>query len=420
MIRAIAVSLTCAVALPRPAEARHAHAEQCTVTAAQAELRGRPVLASAVIGVVRRGEHLPLLRWTSDWQWAEVDVGGGELAWIAGAAVRRGVFALPKVRLARVERAPEEEARRIEGPRDEDERPPRIAARAEPRREPRPAPPPEPEPRRVEQPQTVAEVVARPEPAPRVSRNHFDLHVRAGVAIPQHRAATNGSSSTVLPGYEYDAKSLALAVQLGYSRSAGTFRFHLDAKYLIALLGSARSADGTRIDLRDQNFGGGVALGAFFPAAGGVDLRLRVGAEGWLTQVAASGPPLSLSSDLIIGMAVGLELGMPAPIHIAGRPVGFRVRGGAVAPARRLQGASQQTGMNDTTVGAYAGATLFAGLFASPRRGQLHLEASYDYALAISHDSGACATAACRDRTVSDARAGFAAHVAGLGLYYQY
>jgi hypothetical protein len=454
-----AIVIACAlVALPaqarrdRPEGAPSPRTRSQTVRIAAAELRGRPTLAAAVTGEVHRGETVQVLRHSADQRWVEIDIGGGEMAWIEARALSLDAPAPTPIRAdqrprvtrvdppARLQTRPDEDFHRIEGRYQEPERDERFRAEGtrgaeRPRVEERPVGerprggeggegPPSVGPPHATRAQ--AEVVRAVEPPlPPHERNYFDLHVRLGAAIPQHRIATNGISSTVLPAYEYSTTNLAAGVQLGYSRAAGRFRAHLDARYLISTLGAVRYSDGTRLALRDQNIGAGLALGGFFPAAGGIDLRVRVGAEAWLTQITPSAPPLAISSEIVLGMAAGLELAMPALFRINGRPFGFRVQGGAIAPAKQMQTAGLGTGGSGRTFGAYAGAALQAGLSAPSRRGQVSLEARYDYAMVLSRYSGVCsanadAVGSCRDMSVSDARDGFVSHVATLGLYYQY
>jgi hypothetical protein len=421
--------LACAL-LASPAQARRGQTH--TVRVAAAELRGRPTLSATVTGMVRRGETVLVVRRSADQRWVEVDIGGGEWAWIEARALRPGASppaplrADERSRAARVEpraplqTSPDEDFHRIEGRYQEperDDRPGVDGSRAEERARGEQRP-------RSTRAQAEVVRVAEP-PLPSHGPNYFDLHVRLGAAVPQHRVATNGISSTMLPAYEYSTTNLAAGVQLGYSRAAGHFRVHLDARYLVATLGAVRYSDGTQLALRDQNIGAGLALGAFFAVAGGLDLRVRVGAEGWLTQITPSAPPLAISSEIVVGMAAGMALSMPALFRVNGRPFGFSVQGGAIAPAKQMQTAGLGTGASARTFGAYAGAALQAGLSAPSRRGQVSLEARYDYAMVLSRYSGICsanaeAVGSCRDMSVSDARDGFVSHVATLGLYYQY
>jgi hypothetical protein len=392
------IALAC-VSIAAPAEARRRGDDEVTVVAPQAELRGRPSMSATVTGLLRRGETALLVRRSADGRWLELDIGAGELAWIDARAVENGHVARPpRVRVARLDPPPE--MHRIDRV-DED-------ARAEPV---------------VERPKTADVEIVRPAPSPLPphGNDYFDVHVRLGAATPQHRIATNGVSSTMLPAYEYGATDLAVGAQLGYSRARGRLRVHLDLKYLIATLGAVRYADGTQLGLRDQNFGGGLAFGGFFPNAGGIDFRVRVGAEGWMTQIATSQAPLAIASEWILGMAAGVEFGMPRLFTLGGRPFGFRACGGGVAPATELQTTGLRTGAHATTYGAYAGGAIQMALLAQPRHGQVSLEARYDYAMLLTTYGGVCdVSGGCRDMSVSEGREAFVTHVATMGVYYQY
>jgi hypothetical protein len=135
------------------AGAAGAQAEILVVRSAQAELRGRPSLDATVMGLVRRGEEVELVRSSSDRRWIEVEIGGGELAWIEARALKRGAAAPEPERLDTLRMNHSSSARSYE-----DRRP-----REEPR-EMRNDPPPKPEPRVVRNDPT-------PKPEPRVVRN---------------------------------------------------------------------------------------------------------------------------------------------------------------------------------------------------------------------------------------------------------
>ncbi len=254
------------------------------------------------------------------------------------------------------------------------------------------------------------------------------MDVRFGFAKVGEQVRTNGVSTALLRDYQFSTTNLAIGVNLGYAHAWGKLRLHLDLKYLAAVAGSVvyKSGDTSeQLSVLDQNFGGGIAIGGFWDTAGGIDLRLRVGADIWIDQISNSPAPVSASSNDILGMVAGLEFAMPAPIYIARRPLGFRLRLGALAPAKRLQQPNLQTTPNNTTLGGYAGGAIFVGLLREPRRnGELHIEIAYDFNFAFSHFTGNCPPAggatACRDNTVTDANYTSSAHVATLGLYYQY
>jgi len=260
--------------------------------------------------------------------------------------------------------------------------------------------------------------------------NGVDARLRVGFAVVANRVRTNGTSPQFLGNYEYGATLAAIGAQLGYSRAWHELRLHLDARFLAAFAGSATIDTGptTRNTLKvlTENISAGVALGGAWRAAGGVDLRLRLGVDAWINQIEGSEAPLSIAANTVVGMTVGFELALPAIVTLADRPLGFRVRGGVLAPATRIQRDGLKTSPSNSTTGGYFGFALQYGLLAAPRRGQLHLELSYDVSLAYTHFFGTCpastseATRLCRDDTVDDANHNSAAHVAAIGLYYQY
>src|SRR6185295_16877405 len=106
----------------------------------------------------------------------------------------------------------------------------------------------------------------------------------------------------------------------------------------------------------------------------GIDLRLRVGAEVWVNQIQFSSPPLAVSSDILLGMAIGIELALPAVAYLGDRPFGFRIKGGAIVPASRMQQPGALTTPHNSGVGGYVGASLHYGVLTNPKRGQLHIE----------------------------------------------
>ena len=61
-----------------------------TVSATKAELYGRPALGGSVVGILRRGETVSLLRKSEDKKWCLVDIGGGDVAWLQAKSVRPG------------------------------------------------------------------------------------------------------------------------------------------------------------------------------------------------------------------------------------------------------------------------------------------------------------------------------------------
>jgi uncharacterized protein YgiM (DUF1202 family) len=63
-----------------------------SVSSTKAELYGRPASGGTVVGVVRRGDVVDLVRRSGDKKWCLVDIGGGEVAWIDVRHVRTGAF----------------------------------------------------------------------------------------------------------------------------------------------------------------------------------------------------------------------------------------------------------------------------------------------------------------------------------------
>ena len=335
--------------------------------------------------------------------------------------------------------------------RDRDEEPPPGMTRRPPQREapPEDEPPPrrrerdrdrdrdreeaqsEEPPRRRRRSEPEAEArPGRPKKPPH-GNNYFELHVRFGLASSAERVRTNGLATTLLTNYQYGNTNLGVGLALGYARAIGRLRLHIDAKYLLAAAGGVQyrptpAAVPSILPVLDQNLGFGVAVGGFFDVAGGIDLRLRLGADIWVNQIAGSNAPLAISSDIVLAMAIGIEFGMPEVLYLAKRPLGFRIKGGALAPGNRMQQPNLHTAVDNSTLGGYAGLSVHYGLLTNVARGQLHLEIAYDFSIAVSHFSGACppttseAARFCRDDTVDDANYSSATHVATIGLYYQY
>lgn len=256
--------------------------------------------------------------------------------------------------------------------------------------------------------------------------------MRLGFGKVGQSVRTNGTSTTLLRNYERNTTGLAVGLQLGYSHAWGKLRLHADARYTIIALGQLRydrtdgTGQGILFHVLDQEIAGGLAVGGFFNAAGGIDLRLRLGIDAWINQMDETPPPLALSNDIILGMNIGVEFAMPAVFYIVDRPFGFRIKGGALAPATRVQQPNNKTAPDNTTLGGYVGASIFAGTLLPSKKGQLHIEMSYDFSFAFSHFTGQCPPTTsvdarvCRDDSVDDARYSSSAHIGTIGLYYQY
>ena len=60
------------------------------VSVNEANLYGRPSNTGAVLGVLRRGEAVQLVKKSADKKWINIDIGGGETAWIEARTVKPG------------------------------------------------------------------------------------------------------------------------------------------------------------------------------------------------------------------------------------------------------------------------------------------------------------------------------------------
>jgi hypothetical protein len=318
-----------------------------------------------------------------------------------------------------------DDRRREEARREEEPPPSRRRVAEEPREE---NPPPRRRRRETAQREEHEKKPSRP-PKPPHGNNYVDVRVRFGFAKTGEQYRTNGTSTNLLTNYEYSTTNLGVGAQLGYSRAIGKFRLHIDGKYLLAAAGTVQYTDAkgglTRLGILDQNFGGGLGFGGWWDIAGGIDLRLRVGADVWVYQISPSNAPISISQNITLGMTIGLEFGMPEVLYFGGRPFGFRLKGGALVPATRMQQPNLKTAPNNSTVGGYFGASIAYGLFTNVKHGQLFVELGYDLSLQFSHYTGVCpATTAtvrvCRDDTVDDANSSSVAHLGTAGLYYQF
>lgn len=424
---------------PRAApEGTHGKEEngRAVVIARAASVLGRPDPDGTPLTEVLSGDVVQVSRRSADGQWAHVDLRGGEAGWIEVRSLR-----IHRPEDARVDADVRPEPRRgdpasrliARADTDDDRAEVRVTERHDDDERP-PSRPSEPErPRREEEPARRAPAASRTLDATTEAAhgaNHVDARVRIGFAVAAERVRTNGTSSTLLGNYEHSTTHVAIGAQLGYSRAWNELRLHLDARFLAAFAGSASidvgGAAPVPLKVVSENVAAGVAIGGFWRAAGGVDLRLRLGVDAWIHQIEGSVAPLSLAANTVVGMTIGVELAFPQLVRLAHRPLGIRLKGGALAPATRIQRTSLQTAPHETTTGGYVGVAVQYGLFAVPRRGQLHLEVSYDASLAFSHFFGPCppstseAARVCRDDTVDDANYRSAMHVGSIGLYYQY
>jgi Bacterial SH3 domain len=439
-----------------------------TVSATKAELFGRPASGGTVVGVVRRGDVVDLVRRSGDRKWCLVDIGGGEVAWIDSRHVRAGAHRAPpadmqepreeeeplppptrskKVEVA--EREPEPAVEEKEEPLPPPTPPPPVkgkkgkrARAAEPPPEPEPAkeevaskedeaPPMEEAPRGKKGKKNKKLLASRgddavrmaakkePEaslsatPAESVGNNYFGVGARAGNALLSQRFTSNGTGALT----NYDAATNAFGVQVGgsYIRALGQYaRLGLDASYAFAGAAAVRyhATDGSQVllgvQMHDINFG--AQVGIHFHAIGGIDLRARLGGDVIMNLIQGSAKA-PLPSDRIMGMTVGLALMAPNLLTLANRPLGLHLFGWALVPAQRAQTIGLEEGQKSSTIGASFGGGLSYGLYKG-----LGLEANYQYGFVLTHYSGQ----AKRNTSITTADRGNAAHLITLGIAYNY
>jgi opacity protein-like surface antigen len=434
-----------------------------TVSATKAELFGRPMAGGAVLGIVRRGEVVQLVRRSADKKWILVDVGGGESAWLEARMTKPGVVqtnvmpgnstATPAERAATAR----EEINKPEQPKED-----RIVTR-----EPSATPatvqstpratkmvdsnPPSAEPAMArndeEAPPLGAADKQDDKPGMRKKKvvlassdpsavgmtaadrsaleadssvaasalphgnNYFSVGAKAGVAIINQRFTSNGSGSLA----NYDASSAALGAQvgLGYQRGIGRyFRLGLDGEYAFA--GAAafkyKAADGSNVTLgvQDHTIDAGASAGLHFNVIGGLDLGLRLGGELALNLIQAT-TKAPLPSDRVLGLTIGLGMALPAFATIADRPLGAHVVAMGLVPAQRVQTPGLEEGPSSSTVGFGVAAGLAYNLVKG-----LYMNFDYSYGLVLTHFEGQ----ARRNTTITAADRGNEQHLIVLGLSY--
>jgi SH3-like domain-containing protein len=444
-----------------------------TISATKAELFGRPQSGGSVLGILRRGEVVSLVRKSSDKKWCLVDIGGGDVAWIESKTVKPGAAKGAPMPDAVAEEAPSQIkknkkfARTEEAPARE-EAPAEVAERA-PEPEPAPAPPPpvvkktkkqlaaeraaeraneerasaQADAARDEEKAPLPERAAVEEPKPgkrskkalRVAsrgdlsgmtssestvtrqmpsqhgNNYFGVGVRAGIAILSQRFTSNGTG--LLSNYESNTNAVGIQIGLGYQRAIGQyFRLGIDGSYGFA--GAAgvryRTADGSNPVLQVQ--------------AHAIDAGVRAGVHinkiGGVDIAVRLGGELQLNlieasakipipSDRILGMTIGLAIDMPALFYLSNRPFGLRAYAGGLVPADRGQTGGLEEGKLSSTYGAAFGGSLTYSLYKG-----LSTEAAYTYGFTATHFEGQ----ARRNSTITSADRGSAQHLIALGLSY--
>lgn len=446
------------------------------VSAVKAEMYGRPSTNGSVLGILRRGDQVSLVRKSTDKKWALVDIGGGEVAWIEAKAFKPGAARgpispdeadgeeLPPTKprkLARVEP--------VNGDPDEEPAPkPTKLAKAEVTPEPAPAPkkskkdlereaeeaaerqralddeappgmavskkedeaPPGMDKKKKKKKKDV-KVASRSDvsvgSAARVSRqmkrpasnNHFSVGVRGGFAIVEQSFRSNAMGILT----NYDAQGVAFGAQLGlgYARQIGKyFRLGLDASGLLALGSGYRyviPGVGTTVELAMQNYAidAGISPGVHFDVIGGLNLSLRVGAQ-MQSNLIQGDTRAPLPSEIVLGMTVGIGLAAPALFHIAGRPFGLYGYAGGLVPAMRIQTPGLEEGTDSQTYGATWAVGASFAVAQSPRWGNVALNVGYNGGFALTSYTGM----ARRNTNITQATRGSALHLVTLGISYNY
>jgi len=445
-----------------------------TISATKAELFGRPQSGGSVLGILRRGETVSLVRKSSDKKWCLVDIGGGDVAWIESRTVKPGAAkGAPMPDAAVAEEAPSQLpakknkkfARTEEAPPQEEAPPPPPAKVAEREPEPEAAPPPPPPVKKTRK-QLAAEkaaeerasaqadaarddekaplperaAVEEPKPgkrgkravrvasrgdlsgmtasettvtrqAPSHGNNYFGVGVRAGIAILSQRFTSNGTG--LLSNYEANTNALGIAVGLGYQRAIGRyFRLGLDGSYGFAGAAGVRyhSSDGSDPILQVQTHT--------------VDAGLRAGVH--ISKIGGVDIALRLGGELQLNLIQG-SAKVPLPSdRILGMTIGLALDLPALfylanrpfgihAYAGGLVPADrgQTGGLEEGQASSTYGAGFGGSLTYSLYKG-LSAEAAYTYGFTATHFVGQ----ARRNQTITSADRGSAQHLIGLGLSY--
>jgi hypothetical protein len=439
--------------------------QKVTVTAPRAELFGRPQVGGAVVGLLRRGEVVSMVRRSGDGRWLLVDIGGGDVAWLDAKATRPGAIktagpelvdervevVAPRGKLAAtpasIDREPGPEPRKAVAPPPEAPAPlPPPPPVAKPRpvsaKPPRPSPSPDGarkgEPlsldddaawdrkRRKQKPiqvasrgdlaglaaqNDVAVTVAKSAPASPSSANSFALGAEGGVAVLGQHFSSNGIGA--LTNYAGGTTAFAVGVNGSYARAVGS-RYHVGVDAAYSFAGAAgvryRTADGSNpvLGMQTHLVDGVVTAGARFGVLGGLDVSLHLGI-GVVVNLVDMNPSALVPSDRIIGMTLAVSASAPELFTIAGRPVGLGVYAGALAPADRAQTVNLEDGTTSSTVGGKVGALARIKVW----RG-LAVEGGWSWGFVFTHYTGQ----AHRNPSISVADRASDQHLITLGLNY--
>jgi uncharacterized protein YgiM (DUF1202 family) len=328
------------------------------VSAPRVELHARPTSDSAVMGALTRGEQVPLVRRSADGKWCLVDAGGGESAWVQADALAPGVVSAgqsngasqPAVADAAAVTAPSE-----------------VTSTAEQG--------------------TSGEALAVSRAAP-ARPSGFALAAHAGLALFTRRFTSDGTGP--LASYQLSTDAVTASVHTSYVRALGRrFRLGFDADYRYVGAANARyrAADGTTpsVGVSAHDASAALVAGVHGEAAGGVDLRLRVGAQMNATMVAGS-PTLDLPSGELIGMNAGLAVDLPRLFFIGSHPLGVAAWGTALTIGRLFENISE--GRNQSSYGGDFGARLALELWNRRDRGALLVTGGYTYSFCVTRFQG--------------------------------
>ena len=161
------------------------------VSVNEANLYGRPSNTGAVVGTLRRGEQVQLVKKSADKKWINIDIGGGETAWIEARAVKPG-------KVAGSTPPPEESAEEAQAPPPtitpegakkkaklaKAEAPPPEETKAE---EPPPPPPPPPPKKQKKQAKVETPPPAEEPPPPPKKRRDTEDETPPGLAAGKSR-----------------------------------------------------------------------------------------------------------------------------------------------------------------------------------------------------------------------------------------
>jgi hypothetical protein len=405
--------------------------ERVKISAARVDLIARPTDGAQVVGFVRRGEVLGVIRASRDGRWYLVEQGAGEVAWVAAAQVKplggipvrlgdeNAVAAAPQTPISDppvapvIEETPPPAPVVVATPAIEEELPPPPVEKPSKKRkhaavvaaDPPPAPAASMDGESASAPTSVdGELVAVMAPA---QQSYLWGSARVGVGLVGQRFTSNASG--YLTNYETSADAMALDLELGYHRAIGKRVFiGLDGAYRFAGATGIKVAapdGGIVLGLQVHDLDAGATLGAHFAVLGGLDASLHLGAR-ILVELLDQNAKALLPSDRYTFFAVGGRLEAPA----LWRGLGARIDAQLLAPGSIAQTGGVGEGQSDGALGVAVGAT--AGY--SVGHG-VTVEAGYRYALMTAHLDGASE----RNKAITAGDRSTVTHLFTAGIVYQ-